>query len=1205
MSGRQKCVCAGWWGRRNRPIDIGMSRPESLLLGNADILLYTGAQENKTGRGAVMQEIRPFSKLLVANRGEIAIRVLRAATELGIHTVAIYSKEDSLALHRYKADEAYLIGEGKGPVEAYLDIEGIIALAKRLEVDAIHPGYGFLAENARFAARCEEEGIAFIGPRPQHLEAFGDKVTARQMAVDAGLPVIPGTPEPVRQLQDALRFAREHGFPLIVKAAAGGGGRGMRVVRHKEDLEEALSLARSEAEKSFGDGTVYLEKFLEHPKHIEVQILGDRHGNLVHLFERDCSIQRRHQKVVEIAPALTLTEPQRQAICDAALRLMRRAGYVGAGTVEFLVAPDGSFYFIEVNPRIQVEHTITELITGVDLVQAQILIAQGYRLDDPAIGIRSQESIHRRGYAIQCRVTTEDPDNHFVPDTGKILAYRSAAGFGIRLDSGNGYAGAVIQPYYDSLLVKISAWALTFESAAHKMLRSLREFRIRGVKTNIPFLENVVQHPDFLAGRCDTSFIDGHPELFRTAKKRDRGTKLLQFIGRTTVNGHPGIKKSEKKPRFRQALVPDFPDVAPSEAKGILDREGPEALARWVMEQKPLLVTDTTFRDAHQSLLATRVRTQDLLRVAQATAKGLPQLFSWEMWGGATFDVAMRFLKECPWERLARMREAAPNVLFQMLFRGANAVGYTNYPDNVITAFVREAARSGIDVFRIFDSLNWLPGMELAIDAVRREGKVAEAALCYTGDILDPKRDKYTLKYYVNLAKNLERAGANILGIKDMAGLLKPYAAEVLIRALKEEIGIPIHLHTHDTSGNGVAMLLKAAEAGVDIVDTAINSVSGLTSQPSMGAVVAALRFQERDTGIDLGAVDRLSHYWEVVRCYYEPFESGLRAPSTDVYYHEMPGGQFTNLRQQAEAVGLGTRWDEVVRAYRAVNDMFGDIVKVTPSSKVVGDLALFMVQNGWSPEDVITRGETVDFPQSVVEFFRGYIGQPPGGFPPELQKVVLKGKEPITCRPGELLEPFDFAAARRHLEEKFGRAFSDRDLLSYALYPQVFEEFVRHREEFGDVSVLNTPTFFYGLRLGEEITVDIEPGKTLMVQLTSVGELRPDGTRVVYFELNGTPREVTVRDESAQVLVQERRKANPAMPGEIGATMPGKVSKIMVEPGDEVRRGELLMVTEAMKMETALQAPFDGVVREVLVKELDSVEAGDLLLVMEKVAGR
>lgn len=1149
-----------------------------------------------------MQEVRQFSKLLVANRGEIAIRVLRAATELGIRTVAIYSKEDSLALHRYKADEAYLIGEGKGPVEAYLDIEGIIDLAKRLEVDAIHPGYGFLSENAAFAARCAEEGIVFIGPRPEHLQAFGDKVVARQMAVDAGLPVIPGTPEPIEHLQDALRFAKEHGFPLIVKAAAGGGGRGMRVVRKKEELEDALERARSEAAKAFGDGTVYLEKYLEHPKHIEVQILGDQYGNIVHLFERDCSIQRRHQKVVEIAPSLTLSEEQRQAICDAALRLMRRAGYVGAGTVEFLVAPDGSFYFIEVNPRIQVEHTITELITGIDLVQAQILIAEGHALDSPAIGIAGQSSVSRRGYAIQCRVTTEDPDNHFVPDTGKILAYRTGAGFGIRLDSGNGYAGAVIQPYYDSMLVKISSWALTFENAAHKMLRSLREFRIRGVKTNIPFLENVVQHPDFLAGRCDTSFIDSHPELFRTPKKRDRGTKLLQFIGRVTINGHPGVKRPDKKPRFESPVVPTFASGAPpAGTKQILDREGPEGLARWVLEQKRLLLTDTTFRDAHQSLLATRMRTQDMIRVAEATAKGLPQLFSMEMWGGATFDVALRFLKECPWERLHQLRERIPGILFQMLLRGANAVGYTHYPDNVIVSFVREAARSGIDVFRIFDSLNWLPGMELAIDVVRQEGKVAEAAICYTGDILDPKRDKYNLKYYVDLAKKLEKAGATILGIKDMAGLLKPYAAEVLIRALKQEIGIPIHLHTHDTSGNGVAMLLKAAEAGVDIVDVAINSMAGLTSQPSMGALVAALQFQERDTGIDLSAVDRLSRYWETVRTYYQPFESGLKASSTEVYYHEMPGGQYTNLRQQAEAVGLGDRWEEVVRAYRTVNDMLGDIVKVTPSSKVVGDFALFMVQNGWTPEDVLTRGQTVDFPQSVVEFFRGYIGQPPGGFPEELQRVVLKGKEPITCRPGELLEPFDFEAARRNLEQRYGRPFSDRDLLSYALYPQVFEEFLAHREEFGDVSVLDTPTFFYGLRLGEEITVDIEPGKTLIVKLTSIGELRPDGTRVVYFELNGTPREVVVRDESAKVQVQERRKARPDVPGEIGATMPGKVSKIMVEPGDRVRRGELLMVTEAMKMETSLQAPFDGVVKEVLVKELDSVEAGDLLLVLEK----
>jgi pyruvate carboxylase len=1143
---------------------------------------------------------RRFRKILVANRGEIAIRIFRACTELGIRTVAIYSKEDSLSLHRYKADEAYLVGEDKGPVEAYLDIDGIIEIAKKNECDAIHPGYGFLSENAEFARACERNGIVFIGPTPEHLEMFGDKVSARRVAIEAGIPVIPGTEEPIRSLEEAHAFARQHGFPLIIKAVSGGGGRGMRVVRNETDLEEAFARASSEAKASFGNSSVYLEKFLENPKHIEVQILADGAGNVVHLFERDCSIQRRHQKVVEVAPSF-MDDDLRNRICEAAVQLMRQVGYKNAGTVEFLLTPDRNFYFIEVNPRIQVEHTITELITGVDIVHAQIRIAEGELLSSPEIGIPSQETVTKRGYAIQCRVTTEDPENDFMPDTGRVLAYRSASGFGIRLDGGNGFAGARITPYYDSLLVKISSWALDFHDAAAKMKRSLQEFRIRGVKTNLQFLENVVSHPDFLKGEYDTSFIEKRQELFNFKQRLNRGTKLLQFIANSTVNTGPGMTKKEKKPFFKKASVPKIPfDSTPPEGtKQLLDRLGPDGLSQWIKEQKRLLITDTTFRDGHQSLFATRARTFDLLQIAEATANIGADLFSLEMWGGATFDVSMRFLKEDPWERLEKLRAKIPNLLFQMLLRGSNAVGYSNYPDNLVKKFIEEAGRYGIDVFRIFDSLNWLPNMTVAIDTVRSIGKVAEAAICYTGDILDPRRDKYNLKYYVNMAKELERAGAHILGIKDMAGLLKPYAAYQLVKALKEEVSLPIHLHTHDTSGNGIATLLMAAEAGVDIVDCAISSMSGLTSQPSLNALVAAMSDSDRSTGLDLERLQHLSDYWEVVREYYQAFEKGLKTTTADIYLHEMPGGQYTNLRQQAESLGLGDRWGEVKKAYAEVNRMLGDIVKVTPSSKMVGDLALFMVQNNLTEEDIRRRGESLDFPASVVDFFMGYMGQPPGGFPEWLQKIVLKGRKPLNSRPGELLEPVDFEALREKLAGKVNRPLKERDLVSYALYPQVFLDMMEHFDRYHDVSVLETPTFFYGMRPGEEIAVEIEDGKTLMIKLIGVGSLDPDGTRTVYFELNGQPREVVVRDESANVTTVVRQKADPDDLKQIGALMSGNVVKVLVEKGDRVKKGEHLIITEAMKMETQVQAPVDGVVKEILVREGDRIETGDLMIVL------
>ncbi|WP_445613894.1 pyruvate carboxylase [Geobacillus sp. YF-1] len=1144
---------------------------------------------------------RRIRKVLVANRGEIAIRVFRACTELDIRTVAIYSKEDAGSYHRYKADEAYLVGEGKKPIEAYLDIEGIIEIAKAHDVDAIHPGYGFLSENIQFAKRCREEGLIFIGPNEEHLDMFGDKVKARHAAMKAGIPVIPGSDGPVGSLEDVVRFAETHGYPIIIKAALGGGGRGMRIVRSKAELKEAFERAKSEARAAFGSDDVYVEKLIEKPKHIEVQILGDHEGNIVHLYERDCSVQRRHQKVVEVAPSVSLSDELRERICEAAVQLMRSVGYVNAGTVEFLVSGD-EFYFIEVNPRIQVEHTITEMITGIDIVQSQLLIADGFSLHSPEVGIPKQEEIRVNGYAIQSRVTTEDPLNNFMPDTGKIMAYRSGGGFGVRLDAGNGFQGAVITPYYDSLLVKVSTWALTFEQAARKMLRNLREFRIRGIKTNIPFLENVVQHPKFLSGEYDTSFIDTTPELFVFPRRKDRGTKMLTYIGTVTVNGFPGIGK-KKKPVFDKPRVPKVSQTEPIPAgtKQILDERGPEGLVRWIQEQPRVLLTDTTFRDAHQSLLATRVRTIDLLRIAEPTARLLPHLFSLEMWGGATFDVAYRFLKEDPWDRLLKLRERIPNVLFQMLLRSANAVGYKNYPDNVIREFVEKSAQAGIDVFRIFDSLNWVKGMTVAIDAVRQSGKIAEATICYTGDILDPNRPKYNLEYYKALAKELEQAGAHMLGIKDMAGLLKPQAAYVLISALKETVDIPIHLHTHDTSGNGIYTYAKAIEAGVDIVDVAVSSMAGLTSQPSANTLYYALEGTERAPEVDSYGLEQLARYWEDVRKFYQEFESGMNAPHTEVYMHEMPGGQYSNLQQQAKAVGLGDRWDEVKEMYRRVNDLFGDIVKVTPSSKVVGDMALYMVQNNLTEQDIFERGETLNFPDSVVEFFEGYLGQPHGGFPKELQRIILKGREPITVRPGELLEPVDFEQIKRELYDKLGREVTDFDAIAYALYPKVFLEYAETVEKYGDISVLDTPTFLYGMRLGEEIEVEIERGKTLIVKLVSIGQPQADGTRVVYFELNGQPREVIIRDESIKAAVAERIKADRTNPNHIAATMPGTVVKVLVEKGEKVDKGDHLMVTEAMKMETTVQAPFAGVVKDIYVKSGDAIQAGDLLIELSK----
>ncbi|WP_077704428.1 pyruvate carboxylase [Virgibacillus dokdonensis] len=1147
-----------------------------------------------------MAQLKQINKVLVANRGEIAIRVFRACTELNIRTVAIYSKEDLSSYHRYKADEAYLIGEGKKPIDAYLDIEGIIQLAKQVGVDAIHPGYGFLSENINFAKRCEEEGIIFIGPTSNHLDMFGDKVKARYQATQAGLPVIPGSGGPVNSLEEVEQFARDHGFPIIIKATLGGGGRGMRIVRSKQGLAEAYDRAKSEARAAFGNDEIYLEKLIENPKHIEVQIIGDQHENIIHLYERDCSVQRRHQKLVEVAPSISLPEELRMKICEAAVKLMKNVNYLNAGTVEFLVTED-EFFFIEVNPRVQVEHTITEMITGVDIVQTQIKVAEGRSLHDDSIGIPEQDKIVTTGYAIQSRVTTEDPLNNFMPDTGRIMAYRSGGGFGVRLDAGNGFQGSVISPHYDSLLVKVSTWALNFNQAAQKMVRNLKEFRIRGIKTNIPFLQNVILHKNFLNGVYNTTFVDNTPELFVFPKRKDRGTKMLTYIGNTTVNG---VDKdgNKEKPVFDDLNLPNVNTSNPiaSGTKQILDKHGPDELAKWLKEQKEVLLTDTTFRDAHQSLLATRVRTKDLHRIAEPTARLLPNLFSVEMWGGATFDVAYRFLKEDPWDRLLKLRASMPNILLQMLLRASNAVGYKNYPDNVIKEFVEKSATAGIDVFRIFDSLNWVEGMQLAIEEVRNNNKIAEATMCYTGNILDTGRTKYDISYYKNLAKDLKASGAHILGIKDMAGLLKPEAAYQLVSTLKETIDLPIHLHTHDTSGNGIYLYARAIDAGVDAVDVAAGPMAGLTSQPSAQTLYHALEGHERQPKVDVNAYEELSYYWEGIREYYRDFESGMKAPHTEIYMHEMPGGQYSNLKQQAKAVGLEDRWNEVKTMFRQVNDMFGDIVKVTPSSKVIGDMTLFMVQNNLTEDDIYERGETIDFPDSVIEFVQGYIGQPYQGFPPELQRIILKGKDPIKTRPGELLEPVDFTQLKETLFKSLDRQVTSFDLISHALYPKVFMEYHKFHDKYGDVSVLDTPTFFYGMRLGETVEVEIEQGKTLIVKLVSISEPREDGTRVVYFELNGQTREIVVKDQSIQSEVEMRPKVDKSNEKHIGATMPGTVIKVLCQSGDHVNKGDHLLINEAMKMETTVQAPFTGVIKQVNVKDGDSIAVDDLLIELE-----
>ena len=1150
----------------------------------------------------------PISKILVATRSEIAIRVFRAANELGIKTVAIWAEEDKYSLHRFKADESYPIGRGPhlpkdlGPIESYLSIDEVIRVAKLSGADAIHPGYGLLSESPEFADACAEAGIIFIGPRPETMRRLGNKVAARNLAIEIGVPVVPAT-EPLPDDPDVIKaLAAGVGYPVMLKASWGGGGRGMRSIRSEADLLREVTEGKREAKAAFGKDEVYLEKLIERARHVEVQVLGDTHGNAVHLFERDCSIQRRNQKVVERAPAPYLSMELRNELCGYALKIAEATDYIGAGTVEFLQDADtGKFYFIEVNPRIQVEHTVTEQVTGIDIVKAQIHILDGFAIGTPESGVPAQADIRLNGHALQCRITTEDPEQNFIPDYGRITAYRGATGFGIRLDGGTAYSGAVITRFYDPLLEKVTAWAPTPQEAIARMDRALREFRIRGVATNLTFLEAIITHPAFRDNSYTTRFIDTTPELFAQVKRQDRATKLLNYLADVTVNGHPETRgRPMPKADAAAPVVPYVDKPVPDGSRQRLQTLGPEKFAAWMREQKEVLVTDTTMRDGHQSLLATRMRTHDIAGVAGTYARALPQLLSLECWGGATFDVAMRFLTEDPWERLSLVREAAPNLLLQMLLRGANGVGYTNYPDNVVQHFVKQAASGGIDLFRVFDCLNWVDNMRVAMDAVRAEGKLCEAAICYTGDILDPSRAKYDLKYYVALAKELETAGAHIIAVKDMAGLLKPAAATVLFKAQREATGLPIHFHTHDTSGLAAATVLAAVDAGVDAIDAAMDSLSGNTSQPCLGSIVEALKGTERDPGLDTGWIRKISFYWEAVRNQYAAFESDLKGPASEVYLHEMPGGQFTNLKEQARSLGLETRWHEVAQAYHDVNLMFGDIVKVTPSSKVVGDMALMMVSQDLTVADVENPAKDIAFPDSVVSMLKGDLGQSPGGWPAALQKKALKGEKPITVRPGSLLKPADLAASRKDVEEKLGRPLSEYEFASWLMYPKVFSDFAAAQESYGPVSVLPTPVYFYGMKPEDEIFVDIEKGKTLVVRCLAVGEPDDKGMVTVFFELNGQPRRVKVPDRAhgAANGSRARRKAEPGNDAHVGAPMPGVVSTLAVAQGQAVKAGDVLLSIEAMKMETALHAERDGTVAEVLVRTGDQIDAKDLLVV-------
>ncbi len=1139
-----------------------------------------------------------IKRLLVANRGEIAIRVFRAATELGIETIGIYSYEDRYSLHRYKSDESYLIGKGRDPVQAYLSIDEIIDLAVKKQIDAIHPGYGFLSENAEFAKKCEVNGIIFIGPGYDAMEAFGDKARSKELAKEVNMPVIPGSEGNINSFEELESFADDFSFPIIIKATKGGGGRGIRIVNSKDELKMAYNMAKSEALKSFGNDDIIAEKVIENPKHIEIQILADKFGNVVHLFERDCSIQRRHQKMIEVAPSINMPGKLLNAMYRDAVKFAKYTHLSNAATFEFLVDENKEhYYFLEVNPRLQVEHTITELITEIDIVQAQIKIAQKEKLTDI---VGTQSDIAKRGFAIQCRITTEDPKNDFLPHAGRIDAYRSPVGFGIRLDAGSAYTGAIISPYYDSLLVKISSFGLKFEEAAKKMNRALREFRVRGVKTNIRFLEKVMNNPDFISGNFNFNFLEIHPELFEFKKSKDRATKIVKFLGNNIVNRPYGVLPSDKVlPSVEEPII-NFKERTPAGSKDIFARKGLKGLIDWIKSSKEVLFCDTTFRDAHQSLLATRVRVKDMLNIADYVARYENKLFSIEMWGGATFDVAYRFLKEDPWIRIEQLKNKIPNILFQMLLRGSNAVGYTNYPDNVVKSFISSASDAGIDVFRIFDCLNWTEQMKIPMEEVKKLGKVCEPAISYTDDILNKKNDKYTLNYYVNLAKELERMGADIIAIKDMAGLLKPYAAKKLFKALKEEIGVPVHFHTHDTSGNGEAAVLCAVEAGVDIVDAAVSSMSGLTSQPSMNSIIAAIDNTDKASSIDRSRLETAANYWEKVREYYFMFESGLKGPTAEVYDHEIPGGQYSNLKPQVASMGLVDRWEDIKNMYADVNSALGNLIKVTPSSKVVGDLALFLVRNNLSIEDFKRDADKLSLPQSVVDYFKGYLGQPYGGFDEILRKKVLRDEEPINIRPGELLKSFDFNKAKEDLKDIYNSNIKKRDLVSYALYDKVFKDYQIFIKEYGDVSILPTKDFFFPLKQGEETIVDIEEGKTLFVKFVSADDVDDKGFRKLSFSVNGETRFVNIKDETAAKNIVQNEKGDKNNPKHIIATMPGTIVRISVGERDAVKKNQVVAITEAMKMETKIATITGGKIKRILLKEDSAIEDGDLIMELE-----
>ncbi|WP_417874461.1 pyruvate carboxylase [Xanthomarina gelatinilytica] len=1148
-----------------------------------------------------------ITKVLVANRGEIAIRIFRACTEINVRTVGIYTFEDRYSLHRYKADESYQIGEDNDPLKPYLDIDEIIKVALECGANAIHPGYGFLSENAQFAQKCEENNIIFIGPKVSVLKSLGDKITAKEVAVSNNIPIIQSNQKPLKDIDTALSEAKNIGYPIMLKAASGGGGRGMRVIRQPEELKGAFNESKREALNAFGDDTVFLEKFVENPKHIEIQIVADNYGNTVHLFERDCSVQRRYQKVIEFAPSYDLNQETKDALYKYAINICKAVDYNNIGTVEFLVDDDGSIYFIEVNPRIQVEHTVTEVVTNIDLVKTQLFIAGGYKLSDQQIKIPNQEAIKVTGYALQCRITTEDPQNDFKPDYGEITTYRSASGFGIRLDAGSVYQGAIVSPFFDSMLVKVTANSRTLDGACRKVRRALAEFRIRGVKTNMPFLDNILKHETFRRGDVTVNFIKQNPDLFVFKAPRNRATKLVTYLGDVIVNGNPDVKKTDPTKTFVKPVVPKFnPNGSyPEGTKDLLTTLGPDKFAQWLKAEKKIHFTDTTMRDAHQSLLATRMRTYDMLKVAEGYAKNNPDIFSMEVWGGATFDVCFRFLQENPWERLQLLRKAMPNILLQMLIRGSNGVGYTAYPDNLIEKFVEQSWENGVDLFRIFDSLNWMKSIAPCIEHVRnRTQGLAEGSICYTGDILNPKNTKYNLKYYTNLAKDIENAGAHILAIKDMAGLLKPYAAFELVSALKQELNIPVHLHTHDTSSIQSATYLKAIEAGVDVVDVALGGLSGLTSQPNFNSVVEMMKFNPRENSLNIDSLNEYSNYWETVREYYYPFESGLKAGSGEVFKHEIPGGQYSNLKPQAQALGLEDRFHEITAMYADVNQLFGDIVKVTPSSKVVGDMAQYLVSNNLTVQDVLERGDTISFPQSVVSFFKGDLGQPVGGFPKDLQKLILKDEKPYTDRPNAHLEPIDFEkeyeAFRKIFEKDLSRPLKITDFLSYKLYPKVFTDSYNKHLKYDNLMNLPTKNFFYGMEIGEEIIVELDKGKTLLITLDSVGKPNEDGMVTVYFKVNGQGRSVQIKDESIKIDKVEHLKADKANTKEIGAPLQGLLSTILVKKGDKVTKNQPLFIIEAMKMETTITANEAATVKQLVLNPGVMVNSEDLVIRLE-----